>query len=444
MKFFTVIIFLFSSYLLFSQNLDSAKVNARQIIDLFIAQKYAEVDSKCDAEMKRKAGVSLLEDIWVGLQMKYDSLAEIGETRTSFKNEFMKTITVLKFGVKKIGLQITLNKQYQISGIFIVPPEEHYQPAEYLDAEQFTERKIEFGKAEFKNEGVLSLPRVNNKKVPVIIIVHGSGAIDKDLSIGPNKIYKDLAWGIAAKGVAVFRYDKRTFLYKDKILANNKSGKENYDVRNEYFEDLKDAISALSQRSEIDASKIFIIGHSEGGYLIPLINKNFKQVAGFISMAGTLREIPELALEQMDYLAPKESLDEKTLMKLNIEKQKVSNSLSKNINKKMSDDSVFAFPVNYWLYLKSYDTKSMAKKIEKPIYVLQGERDYQVLMKDYHIWVEVMKDKPNVNYKSYPQLNHLFLEGTGKSTPAEYTVPTNVPEYVIDDIANWVKVQSKK
>jgi len=71
--------------------------------------------------------------------------------------------------------------------------------------------------------------------------------------------------------------------------------------------------------------------------------------------------------------------------------------------------------------------------------ILQGERDYQVTLKDLDIWKNELGKKKNVTIKSYPKLNHVFTEGEGKlSTPAEYQIAANIPVYVIDDLISWI------
>jgi fermentation-respiration switch protein FrsA (DUF1100 family) len=74
-----------------------------------------------------------------------------------------------------------------------------------------------------------------------------------------------------------------------------------------------------------------------------------------------------------------------------------------------------------------------------PMLVLQGERDYQVSMKDFEGWKKALNGHDNVRFKSYPKLNHLFMEGEGKSQPKEYGVPGHVSGDVIDEIAGWIK-----
>jgi hypothetical protein len=80
-----------------------------------------------------------------------------------------------------------------------------------------------------------------------------------------------------------------------------------------------------------------------------------------------------------------------------------------------------------------------AAKIKQPMLILQGERDYQATLADFELWKRAVTDRANVTFKSYPKLNHLFMEGTGKSRPAEYEQEGHVAAEVIDAIATWVK-----
>jgi fermentation-respiration switch protein FrsA (DUF1100 family) len=77
--------------------------------------------------------------------------------------------------------------------------------------------------------------------------------------------------------------------------------------------------------------------------------------------------------------------------------------------------------------------------LKTPLLILQGERDYQVTMDNFAAWKKGLAGRPNVTLKTYPKLNHLFIEGEGKSTPADYEKPGHVSEAVIADIAGWIK-----
>jgi fermentation-respiration switch protein FrsA (DUF1100 family) len=81
----------------------------------------------------------------------------------------------------------------------------------------------------------------------------------------------------------------------------------------------------------------------------------------------------------------------------------------------------------------------VARNIKRPILILQGGRDYQVTSEDFQGWKDSLSSRENVQFRLYPKLNHLFIEGERRSTPAEYEVPGHVAETVIEDIAAWIK-----
>jgi hypothetical protein len=75
--------------------------------------------------------------------------------------------------------------------------------------------------------------------------------------------------------------------------------------------------------------------------------------------------------------------------------------------------------------------------------ILQGERDYQVTMRNLDGWRRALGSRADVSIKTYPALNHIFMPGEGKSMPAEYEMPSRVPDYVVADIADWIFMLSK-
>jgi fermentation-respiration switch protein FrsA (DUF1100 family) len=81
----------------------------------------------------------------------------------------------------------------------------------------------------------------------------------------------------------------------------------------------------------------------------------------------------------------------------------------------------------------------MSGKVMQPMLILQGERDYQVTMADFEEWKKLVAGRANVWTTSYPKLNHLFMEGQGKSKPAEYEKAGHVAKEVIEDIVAWIK-----
>jgi len=96
-------------------------------------------------------------------------------------------------------------------------------------------------------------------------------------------------------------------------------------------------------------------------------------------------------------------------------------------------------PEAYWKDLEAYKPAQVAAKLTIPMLILQGERDYQVTLDDLQGWRDALGGSARVTIKSYPTLNHLFLPGEGKSTPSEYERAGQIPEFVVDDIAVWIR-----
>ena len=98
-------------------------------------------------------------------------------------------------------------------------------------------------------------------------------------------------------------------------------------------------------------------------------------------------------------------------------------------------------PKAYWESLIAYDQTEEIGSVKCSILILQGERDYQVTMEDFEIWNQTLKNREDVEFRSYENLNHLFMEGEGPSYPSEYQKKGNVASYVIKDIAEWIERQ---
>jgi len=101
-------------------------------------------------------------------------------------------------------------------------------------------------------------------------------------------------------------------------------------------------------------------------------------------------------------------------------------------------EPVLGMPASYLLALRGYRPNEEMKSYQGPVLILQGERDYQVTMKEYALWREALGGRANVRFESYAALNHLLVAGEGKPRPDEYQRPGHVEEKVIADVAAFV------
>jgi dienelactone hydrolase len=285
--------------------------------------------------------------------------------------------------------------------------------------------------------GTLTLPR-GDGPFAAVALVHGSGPQDRDESIGPNKTFRDLAWGLATQGLAVLRYEKRTKQHAQKFAKV-----EDFPTLEE--ETIADALAAaklLRARPEIDGKKVFILGHSLGAMAAPRMGQRDPELAGLVLLAGNARPFEDVLLEQLEYVLPLQLEGDKLKEELDKVKKQLERARAKDLTKDTPRDELpLGTPAAYWLALRAYDQKATAAAIAQPMLILQGARDYQVTMADFAEWKKALEKRANVTFKSYTDLNHLFMAGTGKAKPEEYFKPGHVAEGVIADIAVWVKKQ---
>lgn len=303
------------------------------------------------------------------------------------------------------------------------------------------EEKVVIGaETEYPLNGLLTIPDKTEALFPAVVLVHGSGPSDMDEKIGNNHPFKDLADGLAEKGVAVLRYDKRTFVYGKQM--KNDTG---LSVKEETIEDAILSVQLLRKDPRIDANKLFIVGHSLGGMLAPRIDAEGANVAGIVIMAGSPRKLEEIIIDQNNDVL--NSLN--ALLKMVAKKQiaKLSSKFDNIYN--LSDEEARSTSV-LGKNVKAYYLKEMGehpsldylKALDKPLLIIQGDKDFQVsLEKDFNGYKNVLNDKPNVTFKRYPNLNHLFMPSVyGKILKAkkEYKVPQHIDPQVIEDISEWI------
>lgn len=347
-----------------------------------LAQRFSAAMRAAGAEQQISAAMKSLGPI----------LSPRPEPRVSKVQIYDVFVFSAEFQAAKLNVVIAIDGEGRIAGLRLQPPApEPAKPGELLVAS-----------GDLKLPATLALPE-GSGPFPAVVLVHGSGPQDRDETVGANTPFKDIAEGLAKRGIATLRYVKRTKQYPQSAVVT---------VKEEVIDDALSALALARRQSRVDPKRVFLLGHSLGGYIAPRIAQGDPAVAGVVLLAANARSIEVLAGEQIQYLgAPPE-----VLSKL---KQ--------------------AAPPSYWKDLESYDPVASARQIAKPFLILQGERDYQVTMKDFGLWQAGLKDRKDVSFKSYPKLNHLFLEGEGKSLPAEYSRPGQIPVYVLDDIAAFIR-----
>jgi len=289
--------------------------------------------------------------------------------------------------------------------------------------------------------GKLTLP-AGVERPPVVILVQGSGSSDMDETIGSagNKPFRDIAAGLAELGVATIRYDKRYFTYPESGQALG------YDVtlEHEVLEDVEAAIALAKTDARIDGSRVYVLGHSLGGMLTPKIAALHPELAGIISMAGSLRQLWEISYDQnmelVETLRP--TLSESDLKILDGQITQIETdiaTLSGAFDNLPNSTILMGIPAGYWKSLKQCNGMQYIETCTMPILILQGEADFQVCPDtDYQLWLDTIGDRESVTCKLYEGLNHLMMPTTGLRSVDDYNTPANVEAQVMRDIADFI------
>ena len=283
--------------------------------------------------------------------------------------------------------------------------------------------------------GILTVPK-GEGPFPAVVLLQGSGASDKDESIGNLKPFRDLAEGLAAEGIAVYRFDKRSYVYGAELMTNRQ-----ITLVDEYLEDAVNAVQLLARQDRIDPDRIFLLGHSLGGNAVPAAARELEnapvKACGFIMMAASPRPLDVLMREQYDFLY---SLMPEITAEQQAEKDAMFAELDKlqDLDALTGNDTVAGVYSAYWKWLADYDILQAAKNITRPVLLLQGEEDYQVTMEDFGLWKDALGGNENWRMISYPGLTHVFTAGQKTEGAEVYTRSGRMDPRVIQDIADFI------
>lgn len=414
---------------------------ARELIENLRLGAYETATKDFDETMKKAASPEFLKKIWEGMQAQFGPLRETKESRVESTATYDFVFIHCQFEKQSLDARVVFDKTGKISGLNFVPHLEVKEapPPPYAKPELFEEREVKITTGPWTLPGTLTIPK-GDGPFPAVVLVHGSGPNDRDETIGPNKPFRDIAWGLATGGIAVLRYDKRTRVYGEK-LAHDKKLAASFTVNEETVDDAISAVALLRQTEKINPTRIFVLGHSLGGMMNPRIAGKDKNIAGFIIMAGLTRPIEQAILEQTRYIFSLQGpLTEEGKQKLTELENQIAKIRALKEQAENPEEAILGAYPAYWLDLRNYSPTEEAKKIDRPLLILQGKRDYQVTEKDFNNFKQALEGKRNVNFKLYPACNHLFIEGKGLITPNEYLyMAGNVSSEVIEDIALWVK-----
>lgn len=320
-------------------------------------------------------------------------------------------------------------------------------------------------KAGIELAGTLTLPSKNGT-YPVVVLITGSGPQNRNEEIMNHRPFLVLSDHLTRNGIGVFRYD-------DRGVADSK-GDFKSATSLDFALDAEAAVDYLKTRKEIDKSKIGLAGHSEGGYIAPMIAARNDDISFIVMLAGPGISGEEIVLMQTELIEKASGTSEEEIAFINklykgvfeilkkydnedILKSQVSSFVkqqyienpeivisSGEFDEKVIEQMIEIYSSPWFKFFLEYDPSTDLEKVKIPVLAIIGEKDLQVPPK---VNLEATKNalkkagNNNLTAKELPGLNHLFQKcSTG--LPEEYgKIDETFSPQAMDIITEWILAQ---
>ncbi|MFA9454209.1 MAG: DUF3887 domain-containing protein, partial [Candidatus Aminicenantaceae bacterium] len=237
------------------------EAKARRFLERMNRGQFGKAVEDFDAVMQERMSADKLEQTWGAVTRQAGGFQELKDTRQKTTGSYTSVFLTCRFEKALLDVKVVFDAENRITGLWFVPPStrQEYKPPAYADTAGFREQDVTVGSGEWLLPGTLTLP-IGPGPFPGVVLVHGSGPNDRDETIGPNKPFRDLAWGLASRGIAVLRYEKRTKVFRNAFLDPEKG----FTVKQESVDDALAGAALLRRAPGISPDKVFILGHSLG------------------------------------------------------------------------------------------------------------------------------------------------------------------------------------
>lgn len=261
-----------------------------------------------------------------------------------------------------------------------------------------TEQPISLDTAHGRIAGSLMLPVSSDKKIPIVLIISGSGSTDRDGNSagvqGKNDSLKMLAQSLADAGFASVRYDKRG------VGASAAAAGREADLRLDNFvEDAAAWIDLLANDARF--SGVAVVGHSEGS-LIGMLAAQGRAVSAFVSIAGAAQGAASILRQQLASQLPADLAERNEAILSSLERGEAVGDVPAALAA-LYRPSVQPYLISWFKRIPA----SEIKKLRVPCLILQGDTDIQVSVAQA---MALGAAKPDAELRIIPGMNHVLKQ----------------------------------
>lgn len=298
--------------------------------------------------------------------------------------------------------------------------------------------------------GTLTLPP-GDRRYPAVVLIHGSGPLDRDESIAGHKLFRALSECLAGRGIAVLRFDKRGVGHSTGDLASA--------TTLDLASDVVAAVSWLKRRPDVDTGKIGLIGYSEGGLIAPMVAAQDASLAFIVLMAApglpgheimsAQHRLAALAAGMSDAEAERVSainaqahaaICENEEAEAGIKIRNICETSGLELSSDAIEAAVKELNTNWWRFFLSYDPVPTLRRVKCPVLAMNGTKDLQVTASEnLGAIAAALAHNPDVEVKELRGLNHLF-QTARTGAPREYgEIKETIAPCALDLLTRWIE-----
>ena len=289
----------------------------------------------------------------------------------------------------------------------------------------------------FSIAGTLTTPPgVGKLRLPVVVLVAGSGSVDRDEVVAGVPIFAQLARGLAEQGLLVLRYDKRG--------VGQSGGRSERVTLQDYADDLITVVKWLAKRKDVDPKRIVVAGHSEGGAVAMLAAAREDQITSLVLIAAPGTPGSDLILEQQKHaLDLMGASDAERQAKVDLQTRIQQAVITEKGWESIPPELRAQADTPWFRSLLLFEPAKVMQKIEQPILIIQGDLDQQVF--PHHAdqlgaLARTRKKSPPVEVVHLPGINHLLTSAKSGDVAEYATLPDkNITPTIAKTIAEWLK-----
>lgn len=298
-----------------------------------------------------------------------------------------------------------------------------------------TDERVTIPAAGFNIAGTLTRPPGVTGLRPAVVLIAGSGLVDRDETVAGIPVFGHLARGLVDAGFIVVRYDKRG--------VGQTGGRAESAALADYAEDARTIIRWLERRPEVDRTRLAVVGHSEGAAVAMLLASNEKRVRAAVLVAGPGTTGADLILEQQRHaLDLMKASDADRAEKIDLQ-QRIHAAVLKGTGwDGIPDDMRRVADTQWFQSVLNFDPAKTMTKVDQPLLIVQGELDTQV--PPHHgdkllAMARARKKKVDSQLLRLPGLNHLLVPATtGEVSEYPSLSGREVAPAVTSGISDWL------